>query len=87
MKQTITVKIGVGTYSSVMGGAELIELADHLPEEIKDFVKVEGAVCIKGCEDESGKTPPFASVNEKIIEQATIGNIIATIREELKSSE
>jgi len=85
MKQTIIIKIGVGTYSYIMGGSELIDIEDHLPEEIKKYVSVEGAIYIDGCEKESGKTPPFASINGIIMENASKKKIINEINNILRN--
>ncbi|MCG8411187.1 MAG: hypothetical protein MI739_07880 [Bacteroidales bacterium] len=84
MKDKVTVKICVGTYSYVMGGADLIKLKNELPVQLKNKVHFEGAVELEGCNEHSGKKPPFAQVNNKIIEQASKEKIITAIENELR---
>jgi len=66
-----------------MGGAQLMNLQEELPENIKDKVEIKGTVSIPGCEDGTTKKPPFASVNDRIIEEANIEKLIKEIEVEL----
>ena len=86
MKKTIEVKICVGTYSYVMGGAELVQIEKKLPDHLKDRVQVKGAIDLPGV-DENTMNPPFASVNDKIITEATEQKVIQAIEKELKHVE
>jgi len=83
MSKEIKVKICVGTYSYVMGGAELINLKDELPSDLEKKVSIEGAIELKGCDEQSNAKPPFAEVNGRIIEKATKEKLISEIYKEL----
>lgn len=78
----IEVKICVGTYSYIMGGADLMEIENSFPAEWKDKVKVTGAISISGC-DETKMQPPYASVNGKIIDSANASLILEAIEKEI----
>jgi NADH:ubiquinone oxidoreductase subunit E len=86
MKRTVKVKICVGTYSYVMGGAELLEIEKRLPGHLSGRVEVEGAIEMQGV-DENTMNPPFVSVNGKIIPEATDQKVIQAIEKELKNVE
>lgn len=83
MLKKVNVKIAVGTYSYIMGGSDLINLKDSLPVNLKDKVHFEGAIEIEGCDENAGSKPPYASVNNKVIEQANQEKIIKAIEQEL----
>ncbi|MGE0078049.1 MAG: NAD(P)H-dependent oxidoreductase subunit E [Bacteroidales bacterium] len=80
----IAIKICTGTLCHVMGGSELPELAHHLPEHIKSKVEIKGMVCGQYCKD-SSKKPPFVTVNDELIEQASIEKIINYIEKALSN--
>jgi len=86
MKRIVKVKICVGTYSYVMGGADLLEIEKRLPGHLSGRVKVEGAIELPGV-DENTMNPPFVSVNGKIIPEATDQKVIQAIEKELKNVE
>lgn len=78
MKNKVDVKICIGTYSYVMGGADLMNMENTLSPEWKDKVKFSGAISIKGCDEQKMK-PPYASVNGNIIAEATTEKITKAI--------
>lgn len=80
MNKKVNVTINVGTYSYVMGGADLAKLEEMLPAAIKDQVEIRGAVELPGC---SGLKPPFVQVNNTLIAEANYDKIIAQIKKEL----
>lgn len=82
MKDKIDVKICIGTYSYVMGGADLVNLDMKWPKEWKDKVQVSGAISIDGCNEKTMK-PPYASVNGKLITEASEEKLKKSIQEEL----
>ena len=83
MSKIIDVKIGVGTYSYVMGGESLINIEQDFPAEWKEIVRVSGAIHIEGC-DEYKMKPPFASVNGKVMEQASAVKLKNAIAKEIE---
>ena len=86
MKKADKVNICVGTYSYVMGGADLVHIEKKLPGHLTGRVEVKGAIELPGV-DENTMNPPYASVNGKIITQATDQKVIQAIEKELKHVE
>lgn len=82
MDNKIDVKICIGTYSYVMGGADLINIEKNFPDHFVNVVKVSGATEIQGIDEDKMK-PPFASVNKQIITEATESKILKAIENEL----
>lgn len=80
----VDVKICVGTYSYVMGGAELMNIEKSFPAEWNGKVKVSGAVSIDGC-DEKTMQPPYASVNGVIVAEASAEKIKKAIEKVLNN--
>ncbi|MCC8035602.1 MAG: hypothetical protein LIO77_06700 [Rikenellaceae bacterium] len=85
MDGKLQVKICTGTLCYVMGGAELQLIDEHIPQELLPFIEVSGAPCLDVCEKKAGSAP-FAKVGDKLISQASINQIVAAIRDELKVS-
>ncbi|MFI3294605.1 MAG: NAD(P)H-dependent oxidoreductase subunit E [Rikenellaceae bacterium] len=81
--QKVVVKICTGTLCYVMGGSELQVLSDHLPEQYKDKVEIKGATCLDYCNQSGSSKAPFVTVNDRIVENATISRVISIIEEEL----
>ncbi len=84
MMDSIEVKICVGTYSYVMGGADLIDIESTFPDEWKGRVKVIGVLDLPGVEGSEVK-PPYASVNGMLIAEATPAKVLAAIGQALQS--
>ena len=76
MEKKLKLKICVGTQCYVMGNHELKDIKDHLPEDLKDKVYVEAAVCL-GCDLLKSKPmPPYVEIDGKLIPQASQEKII-----------
>ena len=82
MEKKIEVKICVGTYSYVMGGADLMDIEKNFSPNLLASVKISGATDIPGV-DEKKMKPPYASVNNLIITEATETKILQAIENEL----
>ncbi len=78
----ITIKICTGTLCHVMGGSNLPELAIYLPDSIRSSVEIKGMVCGQFCKD-STKKPPFVTIDDVLMEQASIEKIINHIEKAL----
>ena len=80
----VNVEICMGTTCYVMGGAQLADIADRLPDEWKDWVTVRGMRCTGACQqtNEYGRAP-FVRVNGRLIAEADESKVVAVIREEL----
>lgn len=82
MEDKILVEICVGTYSYVMGGAELVHLENRLPMRLVDKIQTKGVVEMQGV-DEATMKPPYVAINGKLMTEANLVKIIAAIDEEL----
>lgn len=84
MKEKIKIRICVGTYSYIMGGAELMNIIEEIPEQWKELVKVDAAVSLSGC-DEKTMIPPFVEVNGILMCDASQEKIIYEIEKIMKA--
>jgi NADH:ubiquinone oxidoreductase subunit E len=79
MSNQINIKICVGTYSYIMGGAQLMSLEDELPEQWKDKVRIEAVISLPNC-NEKQKKPPYVQINDELMEEASIEKIIEKLK-------
>lgn len=83
MAQTVKVIVCSGTACYVMGGSELLMLEDHIPEEWKGRVDIEGSPCLGFCKDKKVGKAPYAKVDGEVISAATIPAVLEKIAERL----
>lgn len=82
--QKVVVKICTGTLCYVMGGSELQLLGDYIPDELKQYVEIKGATCLDFCNKTGSSKAPFVTVNDTVVENATIAKVIEAIEQEVK---
>jgi len=80
------ITICTGTACFVMGGSELLLLEEQLPGDLRAVTEIEGSPCSGICNrsEYSGAQAdhaPFALVDGKVIEQASMQKIIDCLRE------
>lgn len=83
MSDKIHIRICVGTYSYIMGGAELMNLQEEIPEPYKELVKVDAAVSLPGC-DEKTMSPPYVEINGALMCEASKEKILQEIERIVK---
>lgn len=84
----IQVKVCLGATCFVMGSANLQELTKIIPEKYGDRVDVFGAPCHGLCsQDYELSKAPYVRVNSKVINEATVDKVLATIDSILVSKE
>ena len=83
----IIVQICGGTTCHVMGGDLLFDLEDHLPEEVREQVTVEGAHCLGFCGDQEKGRPPFVAIDGEPIADATIAGLIQEISRRIRKDD
>ena len=83
---SVVVKICSGTTCYIMGGAELLAVADELTAEEQELVSVEASTCLGVCKD-FGPKAPYVKVNDEVIASATMEILVAKIRQELAAEE
>ena len=81
----VEVKVCLGTTCFVMGGNNLQELNDIIPEKYGDKVEVMGSNCLGLCSiNWEYSKAPYVKVNEEVISEATVEKVIAEIERQLK---
>lgn len=79
-KRKITVCAGTACY--VLGGANLLMLAENLPKEIKNDVEITGSPCLGLCQNNSKNKPPFVMIDDLAISEASIEKILHELTKE-----
>ncbi|AZS31969.1 hypothetical protein D8S85_09055 [Butyricimonas faecalis] len=79
----VNVKICVGTMCYVMGGAELRDVIESLPQNILEHLNISYSPCLE-C-GESEQAPPFIEVNGKRIAGVSKNSLIQIVKEEVRN--
>ncbi|MBR1908773.1 NAD(P)H-dependent oxidoreductase subunit E [bacterium] len=83
----VNVKVCVGTTCYTQGQDNLKKLSKLIPEKYGNKVELLPSQCLGVCSIQWGDPkPPYAKVNEDIIQEATVEKIIEAIDEKLKVS-
>lgn len=80
----VKLKICAGTMCYVMGGAQLTEIADDLPENIREHVEISLMPCLKQCNQD--ERPPFIELNGKIISGINRETLVKIVKEEVENA-
>jgi NADH:ubiquinone oxidoreductase subunit E len=79
-KRKVTVCAGTACY--VLGGANLLLLAENLPKGLKNDVEIIGSPCLGLCQKNKEARPPFALIDDLEISEATIEKILHELTKE-----
>ena len=80
----ISVKVCLGTTCFVMGGSNLQELNDIIPQKYGDKVEISGSPCLGLCSIKwAYSKAPYVKVDEDVVEEATVEKVLAIIDEKL----
>ena len=79
MAEKIKVTICTGTTCFVMGGSDILLLEEHLSEQWKDKVIIEGSPCLDYCNIPDQGKAPFVKIDNKILSGANIPAILSHI--------
>jgi hypothetical protein len=80
----IKVEISIGTYSYIMGGAQLLEALKNLEPSVSELFDLVPVISIANCNEDTGHKPPYVSVNGNPLEEATLASVLAAVRREIK---
>ncbi|OGK09511.1 MAG: hypothetical protein A2W80_13285 [Candidatus Riflebacteria bacterium GWC2_50_8] len=83
MAKKFKITICSGTTCYVLGGAQLMMLADSIPAELKDQVEIVDSNCIKACHFENAQ-PPFVQINDYLMSQASVAKVVDYLRKHLQ---
>jgi len=75
MDKKVHIRICVGTYSYIMGGAELMNLKEEIPEHFQDKLKIDAVVSLPNCDEKTMK-PPFVEINGELMCEANYEKIL-----------
>ena len=82
--EKISVKVCMGTTCFVMGGNNLQELNDIIPQRYGDKVEVMGSPCLGLCSiDWEYSRAPYVKVDEEVVYEATVEKVLEVIGKKL----
>ena len=76
----IHLQICQGTTCYVMGAAQLATLANNLPDDLRDQVRVTGCRCLGLCRDGAFGGAPYVLLDGEVLAHATPDSVIAALR-------
>ncbi|MBR6099225.1 NAD(P)H-dependent oxidoreductase subunit E [bacterium] len=84
--EKLVVKVCLGTTCFVMGGSNLQELSELVPQKYGDKVEVTGSPCLGLCsiKMEYAKAP-YVKVGNEVVEDATVEKVIAAIEKHINN--
>ena len=82
--EKISVKVCLGTTCFVMGGANLQELNEIIPNKYGDKVEVAGSPCLGLCSIKwDYSKAPYVKIDDDVVEEATVEKVLAAIDKKL----
>lgn len=81
--EKINLKICMGTMCYVLGGAELKDAVDELPQEVQDIINVYYSPCLGFCH--SMQEPPFIELNGKRIAGVNKTSLLQILKQEIRN--
>ena len=82
--EKISVKVCLGTTCFVMGGNNLQELNEIIPQKYGDKVVVSGSPCLGLCSiNWEYSKAPYVKVDDDIIQEATVEKVLEAIEKKL----
>ena len=83
--EKIEVKVCMGTTCFVMGGSNLQELNNIIPQKYGDKVVVSGNNCLGLCSiNWENSKAPYVKVDDEVVSSATVEKVIAAIDKKLQ---
>jgi NADH:ubiquinone oxidoreductase subunit E len=80
-KDKIEVVVCTGTACFIMGGAEILMLEEHLPENLRECVEIRGTTCMDYCKDVGSSKPPFVEIDGDVVSEASLPKILQILEE------
>jgi len=80
----VEVKVCLGTTCFVMGGSNLQELNEIIPQKYGDKVELSAANCLGLCSiNWEYSKAPYVKVNEEVVSEATVEKVLEEIDKQL----
>lgn len=81
----ITVKTCLGTTCFIMGGSDLQDLSNIIPQRYGDKVSIEASPCLELCHANVGYAKaPFVKIDDDVITEATLEKVLEAIEKRLE---
>jgi len=80
----VTVRVCSGTTCFVMGASNLQMLHEHVPEELRDWVDIQGAHCLELCRDRNYGAAPYITIDDEIVAEADLSLILERIEQRVR---
>lgn len=82
--EKVSVKVCLGTTCFVMGGNNLQELNEIIPQKYGDKVEVSGSPCLGLCSiNWEYSKAPYVKVDDEIVQEATVEKVLEAIEKKL----
>ena len=82
--EKISVKVCIGTTCFVMGGVNLQELNEVIPQRYGDKVEITASNCLGLCSiNWQYSKAPYVKVNDEVISEATVEKVMKEIEKQL----
>lgn len=82
--EKVKVQVCLGTTCFVMGGSNLQELNDIIPEKYGDKVEVSGSNCLGLCSIQwEYSKAPYVKVDDDVVSEATVEKVLEAIDKKL----
>ena len=80
----VEVKVCLGTTCFVMGGSNLQELNEIIPQKYGDKVEVSASNCLGLCSiNWEYSKAPYVKVNDEVVSEATVEKVLEAIEKKL----
>ena len=80
----VEVKVCLGTTCFVMGGSNLQELNDIIPQKYGNEVEVSGSNCLGLCSiNWEYSKAPYVKVNDEVVSEATVEKVLEVVDKQL----
>lgn len=84
--EKVKVQVCLGTTCFVMGGSNLQELNDIIPEKYGDKVEVSGSNCLGLCSIQwEYSKAPYVKVDDDVVSEATVEKVLEAIDKKLEN--
>lgn len=80
---TVELEICTGTACYLLGGADLLLLAQQLPDDLRDRVRVRGRTCMDHCRRPACGKTPFVRIDGVPVGDATPETVRELLRQQL----
>jgi NADH:ubiquinone oxidoreductase subunit E len=76
----INICICLGTACHVLGSSQFHDLPEMLSPELRQKVRIEWTRCLGYCREAGSGRPPFVTVNDELITEATLPKLLEKLQ-------